>query len=570
MKKPTDPKDIYDTAKRERKYYVDAVLNSPSKMKIVVGGPGTGKTYLFKKILEGKNKSLTLTFVNSLVEDLSLELCWLSEVKTLHSFARSILHRPPRIINIFPKLSIIIKQDARILLNKTIEFDQLFYNKEDDKNENIKFYKKRKQYYNYYGYSDIIFGAVLYLEINKDKIPYYDQVVVDEFQDFNRLEVSLIDLLSEKSPVLLAGDDDQALYDFKSASPDHIRERFSDKNSVYASFSLPHCSRCTRVIVGTANDIINAAEKYGFLKNRINKRYHYFEDEDKEKESIQYPKVVYAQVFDRRIPWFIEQEIGNIAKDIKDNFTVLIISPTKKHGQLIVKALKNKGFSNIKFVEKKDPKEKPNLMDGLKILLEDKKSNLGWRIVSEFFLDQNVFNSLIKETDKNKDIKFIELIDINIKKEVNRIIKVLRAIKSNRQVDTLELDNLLEKIGHDPYKEAKDILRHKIISDSKKLSIPGLKKIHIKSTTIQSSKGLSADYVFITHFDNQYFVKNKDKTKIADQDICNFLVALTRAKRKVFLISSKEEEPTFLTWINEERIDKLPSLAVIQRVDQGE
>jgi len=66
-------------------------LNSQSIKKVVVAGPDTGKTYLFKKILEGQKNTITLTFINSLVEDLSLELYGMSEVRTLHSFARSIL-----------------------------------------------------------------------------------------------------------------------------------------------------------------------------------------------------------------------------------------------------------------------------------------------------------------------------------------------------------------------------------------------------------------------------------------------------------------------------------------------
>ena len=81
----------------------------------------------------------------------------------------------------------------------------------------------------------------------------------------------------------------------------------------------------------------------------------------------------------------------------------------------------------------------------------------------------------------------------------------------------------------------------------------GIRKIPIKSTTIQSSKGLSADYVFITHFDDRYFIKNNGN--ISDKDIRNLLVALTRAKKKVFLISSNTtKRPTFLGWINADRI----------------
>ena len=85
---------------------------------------------------------------------------------------------------------------------------------------------------------------------------------------------------------------------------------------------------------------------------------------------------------------------------------------------------------------------------------------------------------------------------------------------------------------------------------------PGIKKIQIKVTTIESSKGLSADYVFITYFDDRYFIKDNDKTKITEKDICKFLVALTRARKKVLLVSSdKDREPTFFKWIESNRIE---------------
>ena len=78
----------YAIAHQDRKTYVDAVVAAQTRKKLVVAGPGTGKTYLFKDVLRGKRNTLTLTFVNALVEDLSLELFGLSDVKTLHAFAR--------------------------------------------------------------------------------------------------------------------------------------------------------------------------------------------------------------------------------------------------------------------------------------------------------------------------------------------------------------------------------------------------------------------------------------------------------------------------------------------------
>ena len=256
-----------------------------------MAGPGTGKTHLFKEVLNGKSNTLTLTFVNALVEDLSLELCGLSDVKTLHSFARSELAKVlKKDVNLFPKLQKIVQGDAKIILGRDIDFDHIFHNREDT-NQDIDFYKKRKDYYDHYGYSDVIFAIVKAFESKEDRIPAYEQVVVDEFQDFNKLEVSLIELLAKKSPVLLAGDDDQALYAFKSSSPDHIRQKHGDTCPEYAPFNLPFCSRCTRVIVESTNDLITTAKQNGCLANRIDKPYNYFEDEKKDKESDQNPKL---------------------------------------------------------------------------------------------------------------------------------------------------------------------------------------------------------------------------------------------------------------------------------------
>lgn len=551
----------YLKAKTERQKHIDDILNSESRNKIVVAGPGTGKTYLFKEILKNKKKSLTLTFVNALVEDLSLDLYGLSDVKTLHGFARGILGRTKEDesknkIKIFPKLSQIIKEDAKILLNEEIDFDSIFHNL-DDKDEEIKFYKTRKDYYGkYYGYSDIIYAIVKFFENKTGQIPEYEQVVVDEFQDFNKLEVALIELLSQKSPMLLAGDDDQALYSFKNAKADHIREKHSDLNTDYASFTLPYCSRCTEVIVDATNDILESATKNGKLDKRISKTFQYFEDETKDRESARYPKIIYSQKYAKQIPWFINQQIEKIAKEVKSKFSVLIISPTKTQSRLTVVGLKNKGFTNIEYTEKKDEKE-ASLIDGLKLLLNNKKCNLGWRIIAKHILTNKEFEKIITSTKDNQAKNIISFIDKTKIEEINNIIKILKSIKEDiDDFDENEFINILPKLGFNCAEIMKSIVKDEIASDPH-IGNPGIRKIPIKATTIQSSKGLASDYVFITYFDDQYFINDKDKTKISDQDICNFLVALTRARKKIFLVSSSKKEPTFLNWINNSRIEKL-------------
>ena len=112
--------DKYDEALSNRQKYVEDIVNDSAKNKIVVAGPGTGKTFLFQKILAGKDNTLVLTFINALVEDLSKDLFGLTEIKTLHSFARQQLEQVKRQpIQIYPVLSKVIKQDAELLHNRS-------------------------------------------------------------------------------------------------------------------------------------------------------------------------------------------------------------------------------------------------------------------------------------------------------------------------------------------------------------------------------------------------------------------------------------------------------------------
>jgi len=223
----------YAAAKAARRACVDAVVNSPARKKLVAAGPGTGKTFLFQDILKGKNGALTLTFVNALVDDLSLKLYGLSEVMTLHGYALHLLKNTFKGVpcRIHPLVRKVIEQDAVVLLGDSVDFEALI-NTRADNDARLAFYAGRRQYYGYFHYTDAIYAAVLHLERQGVRIPEYPLVVVDEFQDFTDLEVSLLELLARKSPVLFAGDDDQALYAFRKASPKHIRDRRCGKVTV--------------------------------------------------------------------------------------------------------------------------------------------------------------------------------------------------------------------------------------------------------------------------------------------------------------------------------------------------
>jgi ATP-dependent DNA helicase UvrD/PcrA len=550
----TDPGgDKYANAKEARQQNVDKVLESSSPKKIVVAGPGTGKTFLFKKILKGKKESLTLTFINSLVEDLSVDLCGLSEVRTLHGFALKVVATTVGgRVKVYPKLSKVIGEDARILKNREIKFDHLFHTR-DDSNKDITFYKNRKAFYRYYGFADLVHTAVLHLEQYPDKIPRFEQVLVDEFQDFNPLEVSLIDLLASKSPILIAGDDDQSLYFFKDANPEYIRQRYSKKNPEYESFGLAHCSRCTRVIVDAVNDVISAATKQGFLKNRIDKSFIFFEDEGKEAECRRYPKLAHVRGSAAKARSFVGNTIRKLVEERQEKFSVLVIAPTKARCRDVARTLESKGFRNIHYPNEEKVDE-PTLMDALRLLAGDADCNLGWRIAAKLYLPDQDFRALLKKTTGNRAKAVHELIAADLNKRVRSILSTFKKVAKGDAVGKDDWSALLRALDLDPQLVVGDELRATAAAGKARGNDPAVRNIPVKITTIPSSKGLAEDYVFIVDFDDRFFLE--EGQRCSDQKVFNFLVALTRARRKVFLISSTKEEPKFLTWIAKERIEK--------------
>ena len=496
---------------------------------------------------------MTLSFVNSLVDDLSLELYGISEVRTLHSFGRSELSKIlKKDVNIYSKLSAIIREDFKILVGGDTDFDTLFHERQDD-DANLKFYETRQHFYNYYGFTDVIHAAVKAFEANKNNVPAYEQVLIDEFQDFNKLEVSLIDLLAEKSPILLAGDDDQALYEFlKNASAHHIRLRHGDEMPEYTAFNLPFCARCPEVIVEATNDLINNAKQNDFLKERIEKPYIYLPNKDKDKISSQFPSIDYANKFAKQVPWFIEKCISETANTLKNKFDVLIITSNNNQVRAIAKALIEKGFRNLDYPEKRKDRE-VSFLDAFDILIKNKEDNLGWRIIASLLLSSENLNALIKKSSENLSKKLFEILPSDFTKGVLETIKALKYILNEKPVSADLLATTFKQFGISPDKISSDYLCEEFCALNPPSGNPALRNIPIKVTTIQSSKGLAADVVFIANFDDRYFLK--DGSTITDQDICNFLVALTRTKKKAFLISTVgKATPSLLKWISKERI----------------
>jgi DNA helicase II / ATP-dependent DNA helicase PcrA len=83
----------------------------------------------------------------------------------------------------------------------------------------------------------------------------FDHVIVDEYQDLNRAEQDLIDLLAENGTTAIVGDIDQSIYRFRHANPEGI-ESFNTTHDNTHDESLDECRRCPTRVVAIADHLI--------------------------------------------------------------------------------------------------------------------------------------------------------------------------------------------------------------------------------------------------------------------------------------------------------------------------
>jgi DNA helicase II / ATP-dependent DNA helicase PcrA len=83
----------------------------------------------------------------------------------------------------------------------------------------------------------------------------FSHILVDEYQDLNRAEQGVLELISDAAEVCVVGDDDQSIYSFKYAHPDGIRE-WLDRNPGADDLGLVDCRRCPTRVVAMANSLI--------------------------------------------------------------------------------------------------------------------------------------------------------------------------------------------------------------------------------------------------------------------------------------------------------------------------
>lgn len=261
----------------------------------VVAGPGTGKSFAMKRrvarlLEEGTAPSalLPVTFTRVAAEDLHRELVGMDvdgaedlKAVTLHSLAMRMLMRNhvhaatgrvARTLNEFELEPLICDLMAPGRGKKEVKKLKQAYEaawarlQHQDPGyvvspEDAAFQASLLEWLRFH--DAMLIGEVIpqlheYLRNNPaaQERSEFSHILVDEYQDLNKAEQAVIELLSDNADVCIVGDDDQSIYSFKHAHPDGIRE-WLDVNEGASDLGLDECRRCPTRVVAMANSLIS-------------------------------------------------------------------------------------------------------------------------------------------------------------------------------------------------------------------------------------------------------------------------------------------------------------------------
>ncbi len=309
---PFTPAIDYKKELNPQQYEVVTKAKGPS---LILAGAGSGKTrvliyrlaYLIDKGASPEN-ILLVTFTNKAAKEMitraesllsrNLSGMWIG---TFHHIGNIILRKEAKLLGFSPNFTIIDREDAKDLAQNCLEElnlskqGKLFPKKDlilnvSSKSTNslkdiedvisesyshieeytqpikrvLKKYQKKKKEANLMDFDDLLFFWLEVMKKESIREKYsrqFNHILIDEYQDTNRLQFEILKKLSSASQNILAvGDDAQSIYSFRSAEIKNVLnfpQTFKDTKI----FKLEINYRSTPEILDLANAVINNNKK---------------------------------------------------------------------------------------------------------------------------------------------------------------------------------------------------------------------------------------------------------------------------------------------------------------------
>ncbi|MBL7132375.1 MAG: ATP-dependent helicase [Candidatus Omnitrophica bacterium] len=588
------------------------VVNTIDGPLLVVAGAGTGKTRVIEYrvlnlILKGVNPSsiLLLTFTRKAAREMldrasrHNKLCQQVEGGTFHSFAYKIIKRYRRYLGFKNNISFLDEADSadalhllatRLgLLDKKLRFPKKntlrnIISMSINRSQNIKSVLERdyphfldlrkdleklhKAYIDYkvnhsvIDYDDMLLYLKFLLEneeILKKISSRFSYVMVDEFQDTNKLQAEIVYLLGKvHQNVMAVGDDTQSIYSFRGAYYKNMFD-FPKKFSNCKILKLEHNYRSTQPILDVANAIIEGEkQKYTKVLFTVKKEgtmpeLNFFKDAYKEADFIA-NKI--KQLYDQGT----ELSAVGILYRSNHNSLPLQLALSKIDIPFIV-------YGGIRFIETAHVKDVLSFMK----VQHNRNDELAWNRILMLLegigprTAERIYERILNSHSLDRAFKEF-LSEQKISKELNRLLKLFQKINDKKKISIPDQLRLIKdfyfpimKKKFDDYHLRSEDLRaliqisseystvEEFLVDFVALEPPERSVVNMTQrridespivlSTIHSAKGLEWGAVFIISLIDgslpvSYSLEDQESL---EEERRLLYVAVTRAKSKLFL-----------------------------------
>lgn len=484
------------------------------QVKLMVAGPGTGKTTKVKEIVRNYNpdKVLVVSFTNATIDDLLVSF----KEKEIDITSRNCmtLHKLALRLNHLPDVHILNDIEDKYLrsLSKSIDVN----------------YETFLRLVSSINFSEMIRDCTAFISTNptfvREKLGDIDLLIVDEFQDFNTEERDLIFGIANLSKeTLILCDDDQCIYGFKNADSEGVIDLFNDADVTKIS-SENTCYRCPEDVVVAINNLVRNN------KNRIPKEL----TPGKQMKGLSFSQTKNQEDTNN----YVIEKIKRYKKAMPDS-SIMILSNVGFVSEPLIQAFKDNDIDHTNWWLNKFDLELMQRIWEIKLIFGKNK------ILNLMFLSQIWSN---KNPGRKK--KIVNLISglINSGEDVQVVFDKLMklGIVSDRLILALKnLPNILTFIKNNPdYQRFADIL---LDNQDLERSLERLElnmnenikydKSKVNVMSIHKSKGLQADIVFILGLVEGLLPNEAKAIDSIEAQRRVLFVGMSRAKEKLHLIS---------------------------------
>ena len=540
---------------------------------LILAGPGSGKTraltyraaYLIKEKNVSPENILLVTFTNKAASEMKERLKKLiGEIppftSTFHSFCARVLRIDGKHIGVPQSFTIYDEEDqlnAIKLAMTKIDISTKQYKPvsilatiSQAKNELISAmeypqyvrgdfqttvarvyltYRRLLKEYEALDFDDLLFEAVRLFQKEKSVLTKYQNrfpyILVDEYQDTNRAQYVLTQLLAKKwRNLCVVGDASQAIYGWRGAdyrNLDHLERDFPDLKII----NLEQNYRSTQTILEAANEVIKKNTAHPILKLWTKKR-------GGEKISL------YEASSELDEAVFVVNRIAEYLTKNRVRYSdMAVLYRTNAQSRVIEEAFLHAGIpyllvGGVRFYERKEIKDclayLRRLANPKDTISRKRIEKLGKRRLEKFLKFAKKFNPKKHQTLEILDevleaTGYLELYDPENEKDLARLenIKELRSVAT----EFPDLNRFLENVA---------LVQQEYLPDRPKKNA---KKKGVTLMTAHAAKGTEFPVVFLVGMEEGLFphsrsIVEKDELE-EERRLC--YVGMTRAKEKLYL-----------------------------------